>query len=130
MRPELFQLLTISPESLPIWQLHRYIEYLRANRLDADRFALAYWKKLEKPLSTLVMLLLALPIIFGSLRSSGTGQRAFAGSLIGIGYFLVAELFSHIGIVYGLVAPLAALLPVVLFTAMGLYALRRTVGRV
>ena len=130
VRPELFQLLTISPESLPIWQLHRYVEYLRANRLDADRFALAFWKKLETPLSTLVMLLLALPIIFGSLRSSGTGQRAFAGSLIGIGYYLVAELFSHIGIVYGLMAPLAALLPVVLFTALGLYALRRTVGRV
>lgn len=126
--PELFQLLTISPESLPIWQLHRYVEYLRANRLDADRFALAFWKKLEAPLSTLVMLLLALPIIFGSLRRAGAGQRVFAGSLIGIGYYLVAELFSHIGIVYGLVPPLAAMLPVALFTALGIYALRRTVA--
>ena len=127
MRPELFQLLTISPESLPIWQLHRYVEYLRSNRLESDRFALAFWKKIETPLSTLVMLLLALPVIFGSLRSSGAGQRVFAGSLIGIGYYLVAEVFSHIGIVYGLAPPLAALSPVILFTAVGLYALHRTV---
>lgn len=127
VRPELLQLLTISPESLPVWQLQRYVEYLRANRLESDRFELALWKKLETPLSTLVMLLLALPIIFGSLRSAGTGQRVFIGSLIGIGYFLVAELFSHIGIVYGLAPPLAALSPVVLFTAVGLVALRRTV---
>lgn len=127
VRPELFQLLTISPESLPIWQLHRYVEYLRANRLESDRFALAFWKKLETPLSTLVMLLLALPVIFGSMRSAGAGQRIFIGSLIGIGYYLVAELFSHIGIVYGLAPPLAALAPVLLFTVLGLYGLQRTV---
>lgn len=129
VRPELFQLLTISPESLPIWQLHRYVEYLRANRLESDRFALAFWKKIETPLSTLVMLLLALPIIFGSLRSAGAGQRVFIGSLIGIGYYLVAELFSHIGIVYGLAPLQAALAPVLLFTVVGLYALRYTVNR-
>lgn len=128
VQPELFQLLTISPESLPIWQLHRYVDYLRENRLEADRFRLAFWKKIETPLSTLVMLLLALPVIFGSMRSAGAGQRIFIGSLIGIGYYLVAELFSHVGIVYGLAAPLAALAPVLLFTAVGLYALRRTVN--
>ncbi len=129
VRPELFQLLTISPESLPIWQLYRYVEYLRANRLESDRFELAFWKKLETPLSTLVMLLLSLPVIFGSLRSAGAGQRIFIGSLIGIGYYLVAELFSHIGIVYGLAPPLAAFAPVLLFTVTGLYALRRTVNQ-
>jgi len=126
VRPELFQLLTVSPESLPAWQLYAYVNYLRSNDLEAGRFNLALWKKLEKPLSTLVMLLLALPVIFGSPRHTGTGQRAFIGSLIGIGYYLVAELFSHIGIVYGLAAPLAAMGPVLLFTAVGVVALRRT----
>lgn len=126
VRPELFQLLTVSPESLPAWQLYAYVNYLRSNDLEAERFNLALWKKLEKPLSTLVMLLLALPVIFGSLRHTGTGQRAFIGSLIGIGYYLVAELFSHIGIVYGLAAPLAAMAPVLLFAVVGTIALRRT----
>lgn len=126
VRPELFQLLTVSPESLPVWQLYEYVRYLQTNDLEAERFSLALWKKFEKPLSTLVMLLLALPVIFGSLRHAGTGQRVFVGSLIGIGYYLVAELFSHIGIVYGLAAPIAAMAPVLLFTAVGAYALRRT----
>lgn len=126
VRPELFQLLSVSPESLPAWQLFEYVNYLQANELEAGRFELALWKKLERPLSTLVMLLLALPIIFGSLRHSGTGQRAFIGSVIGLGYYLVAELFSHIGIVYGLAAPAAALSPVALFSVVGFVALRRT----
>jgi len=127
IRPELFQLLTVSPESLPAWQLHTYVNYLRANDLEEGRFRLALWKKLEKPLSTLVMLLLALPVIFGSLRHTGSGQRVFIGSLIGIGYYLVSELFSHIGIVYGLAAPVAAMAPVALFTLVGVIGLRRTV---
>lgn len=126
VRPELFQLLTVSPESLPAWQLLEYVRYLDSNDLEVGRFNLALWKKLEKPLSTLVMLLLALPVIFGSLRHTGAGQRAFIGSLIGIGYYLVAELFSHIGIVYGLAAPVAAMAPVMLFAVVGVIALRRT----
>lgn len=126
VRPELFRLLAVSPESLPIWRLGRYVDYLERNRLEAARFQLAFWRKIATPLSTLVMLLLALPIVFGSLRSAGAGQRIFLGSLIGVGYYLVAELFSHIGIVYGLSAPVAALAPAVLFTIAGCVILRRT----
>lgn len=126
VRPELFQLLAVSPASLPIWRLQRYVEYLQDNRLDAARIELAFWRKIATPLSTLVMLLLALPVIFGSMRSAGAGQRVFVGSLIGIGYYLLSELFAHIGIVYGLVAPVAALAPAALFTVIGVLALRRT----
>lgn len=126
VRPELFELLAVTPDSLPIWRLGRYVEYLQDNRLDAARFELAFWRKIATPLSTLVMLLLALPVIFGSLRSAGAGQRVFVGSLIGVGYYLLSELFAHVGIVYGLVAPVAALAPAVLFTVVGLLALRRT----
>lgn len=127
VRPELFQLLAVSPDSLPIWRLKEYVDYLRGNQLDAGRFDLAFWEKIATPLSTLVMLLLALPVIFGSTRSAGAGQRVFIGSLIGVGYFLVSRLFAHIGIVYGLAAPIAALAPATLFTIVGLWALRRTV---
>ncbi|MDZ7749804.1 MAG: LptF/LptG family permease [Halofilum sp. (in: g-proteobacteria)] len=117
----------MSPASLPIWRLGPYVEYLEANRLEAGRFQLAFWQKIATPLSTLVMLLLALPIVFGSLRSAGTGQRVFLGSLIGIAYYLLSELFAHIGIVYGLAAPVAALAPAALFTVVGVAALRRAV---
>lgn len=127
VRPELFQLLAVSPQSLPIWRLGSYVEYLERNRLEAGRFQLAFWQKIATPLSTLVMLLLALPIVFGPLRSTGAGQRVFLGSLIGIAYYLLSELFAHIGIVYGLAAPLAALAPAALFVVVGIFALRRTV---
>ncbi len=127
VRPELFQLLAVSPESLSIWRLGRYVDYLLANELDAGRFQLAFWKKIATPMATLVMLLLALPVVFGSLRHVGAGQRIFVGSLIGVSYYLLFELSAHIGIVYGLPAPAAALLPAGLFAVLGLVGLRRAV---
>ncbi len=125
VRPELFRLLAVSPEHLSIWRLGAYIDYRLANDLDAARFQLAFWKKVATPISTLVMLLLALPVIFGSLRSVGAGQRVFVGSLIGVSYYLFFELSAHIGLVYGLPAPVAALLPGAVFAAVGGVYLRR-----
>lgn len=126
VEPEMFHVLAVSPTTLPIWQLYRYVEHLQRNRLESDRFDLALWKKVTTPLSTLVMLLVALPVVFGSIRATGMGQRIFIGSLIGIGYYLVTELFSYTAIVYGVAAPAAAFMPVVLFAVLALVALRRT----
>jgi lipopolysaccharide export system permease protein len=123
--PDLFEVLTVSPETLPGWRLFSYVDYLSDNDLESARFALAFWKKIATPLSTLVMLLLALPMVFGSVRSTGAGQRVFIGSVIGVGYLLLAELFAHVGIVYGLPAPLAVMAPAILFTITGLLLLRR-----
>lgn len=125
IRPDMLEVLAISPETLPSWQLYEYVGYLQRNQLDSARHELALWKKLVTPLSTLVMLLLSMPVIFGSLRATGAGQRIFIGSLIGIGYYLMSELFAHVAIVYGLAVPAAALAPVVLFTLVGVLALRR-----
>ncbi len=126
VRPELVDLLAVSPMSLSIWRLAGYVDYLRANRLESARFELAFWQKIATPLSTLVMLLLALPVIFGSLRTSGVGQRVFIGSLIGVGYYVLSELFAHVGIVYGLTPAVASLAPAALFTVVGLVLLRRS----
>lgn len=125
IRPDMLEVFAVSPQTMPSWQLHDYVRYLQRNNLDAARHELALWKKLVTPLSTLVMLLLSLPVIFGSMRATGAGQRIFIGSLIGVGYYLVSELFSHVAIVYGLAVPAAALAPVLLFAAFGVVALRR-----
>lgn len=124
---DLFSVLTVSPDTLPGWRLYSYVDYLRDNELESARFALAFWNKIATPLSTLVMLLIALPIVFGPVRAVGVGQRIFVGSVVGVGYLLLAELFSHIGIVYGLPAPIAVLSPPILFTLGGLLLLRRSV---
>ncbi len=122
---EVIQVLAVDAETLSGRDLYEHIRYLTRNGLDTERYELALWRKLATPLSALVMMLLALPMVFGSLRASGAGQRIFFGALIGIGYLLAEKLFAHLGLVYGLPPLVSAFLPMALFAAVALEALRR-----
>lgn len=123
--PGLLETLAIDPDNLAALSLYRYVKYLKQNNLDASRYQLAFWIKLITPLSTLVMLLVAMPFVFGPLRSSSAGPRVLIGVLVGLGFYLMNQALSYVGLVYGLDPLLSALLPSVLFAIGGGVALMR-----
>lgn len=125
LNPDLLSVLTVEPESLSGWELTRYIGYLDENNLDAGRFRLAFWTKVMTPLSALVMLLVAFPFVFGSLRTLGAGTRVTLGVLIGLGFHLVNQALNNVGLVYGLSPFVSATLPSVVFAAGAIYMIRR-----
>jgi lipopolysaccharide export system permease protein len=101
--------------------LQRYIHYLKDNSLDARRYEIAYWTRLAEIVSVVLMTLLALPFVFGGLRSAGTGARLLVGLLIGLVYYVVGEVLKRGGQVFDLDplvvawAPSAALLVITLW---------------
>ncbi len=121
----LFEVLRVNPEEMAARDLSSYVGYLRDNDLESGQYELAFWNRFVIPLSSLVMLLLALPFIFGSQRTGGAGQRLFMGVMLGVGYFLVSRLLNQLGIVYGLPALLSAVLPALLFLGLAVFLLRR-----
>lgn len=123
--PDLFDVVAVNPGDMSAIDLHKYSDYLENNQLDASHYKLAFWLKVIKPLSTLVMLLIALPFVFGSLRSGSAGQRLLIGILIGIGYFIVGKIMNHFGQVYGLHPLLSATLPMVVVLTYGLLAMKK-----
>ena len=128
--PELFpenilNIASVRPEQLAAHELAEFIKHQNDNALSSERFELEFWKHFTTPLSTLVMLILAAPLVFGFQRNAGAGQRIFIGILIGITYLLLDRIISRTGLVYGLSPMLSALLPLVLFSAIGLLMLRR-----
>jgi lipopolysaccharide export system permease protein len=123
--PELFGVLAVEPRQMAATTLAQYVTYLRDNDLDSAHFELAFWMRFSTPLSSLVMLLLAIPFVFGSMRTGGAGQRLFVGLLIGVGFHLLNRTLNHMGIVYGLPPLLSATLPTLLFFGVALVALRR-----
>lgn len=123
--PRLLNVIVVKPEQMSAWTLSQYVAYLKANSLDARRYELAFWVRFTTPLSSLVMLLLAVPFVFGSLRSGSAGSRLFVGILIGIGFYIINRMVSHLGLVYGLSPFLSATLPLFAFLAYSLLALRR-----
>jgi lipopolysaccharide export system permease protein len=82
--------------------LQRYIRYLRSNDLDARRYLIAYWTRISDVVSVILMTILALPFVFGGLRSAGTGARLVVGLVIGLSYYVVGEVLASGGEVYGI----------------------------
>lgn len=125
IHPETLETLAVSPNFLPLPSLYEYITYLQSNRLDSSRYELALWIKLVKPFSALIMLLIAMPFVFGPLRSTGVGQRLLVGILLGLGFHLFNQALNYTVLGYGLNPLVSALLPSILFTIGGVMAIRR-----
>lgn len=111
LTPDVLRLFVLEAESLSTWGLWRYVEYLERNGLDAESSSLAFWRKLAAPITVIVMMLVAVPFVIGSLRQSGAGQRLFIGVLFGVGFYLVNEVTSSTGLIYGLSPVVTAFLP-------------------
>ena len=120
----ILSLATVTPEQLAARELAQFIQHQRDNALSSAHFEQAFWQHFTTPLSTLVMLVLAAPFVFGFQRNSGAGQRIFIGILIGIGFFLFNRTLGSIGIVYGVPPLLSATLPLLIFLVGGLWMLR------
>ncbi|MCK5917620.1 MAG: LPS export ABC transporter permease LptG [Cocleimonas sp.] len=122
---EILKIAAMKPEQLSGSALRKVIKHQKENALKSDKFELAYWKRFSVPLSTLVMLILAMPFLFGSQRGGGTGQRVFIGIIVGITFFLLNRVLNELGIVYGIMPIISAFLPLFIFLLISLLVLRR-----
>ena len=121
--PEMMSVFLVQPGQLPVWKLKKYIEHLLQNSQETRAYELAYWGKLFLPLSTAVMVILAIPFVFGSLRSGSLGRQLFFGIMIGLGFYVLNKALGYIVLVYG-VPPLIGVISaplVVLWATVVLY---------
>ncbi len=125
LNPGMLNIVVMPPEFLPVWSLVSYIDYLQDNHQAIEQYQLAFWSKIMMPVSSAVMVFLAVPFVFGPLRSAPVGGRILAGVMVGIGFHLFNQTFQHMGLVFGVIPWLAASLPTLLFAGFGLYLLRR-----
>jgi lipopolysaccharide export system permease protein len=65
------------------------------------------------------------PFVFSSLRTVSAGQRIFIGLMIGFGFYILSQVSSQMGQVYGLHPLLTSLLPSALFAFFGMRAIQR-----
>ena len=123
--PNLIEVVAVDPKSLSILGLRRYIDYLSRNSLDTTRFEFALWHKFIYPLATGVMILLAVPLVLGRLKSSSLGSRVVIGVIVGIAFHVISRAAGQLGLVYGLSAAFSATMPSVLFAIAAVWMLSR-----
>ena len=126
LKPDLLQMVTINPDSLPIWSLFKYSRFLRNNGQSAQRYLHVMWLKLTYPLASVVMVVLAVPMVLRANRNVTVGQRVLVGALIGLGFHLLNQAAGHLGVVYEIPPFLSATGPALLMSVVAMYLLART----
>ena len=123
---DLIALTVVRPDSLASHELFRYVRFLRGNELDAQRYEVAFWSRIAAAAAVAPMCVLALPFVFGRMRSSGSGARMVIGLLVGLAYFLISRALADGGQVYELDPLLIAWLPTIALMAITAFAVMRT----
>jgi lipopolysaccharide export system permease protein len=125
LNPDLLALSVVRHDLLDTPALQRYIRYLEENNLDARRYLIAYWSRIANIVSVILMTVLALPFVFGGLRSAGAGARLLVGLVVGLGYYVVGEVLANSAAVFDFDPALLAWGPSAVLAVVTLIALAR-----
>jgi lipopolysaccharide export system permease protein len=125
LKPELIRMVVISPYKLSSLGLYNYIQYRQQNEQRTDQYELALWTRLSYPLVGITMIFLAIPFVFGSLRSVSVGQRILVGALLGVGFHMLNQVVGNTGLVYGIHPAISAFLPPLVFLMLAIVMMRR-----
>jgi lipopolysaccharide export system permease protein len=120
LRPSILNVYQVVPERLELGTLYDNIRVLGDNAQKTSRFEIAFWNKVFYPLAVLVMMMLALPFAHFQRRQGGIGFRIFAGTMIGLSFFLLGRLFSNLGVLNDWPPLFSAVFPLAVFTAMAM----------
>lgn len=109
----------IEPEAMTLRKLADYSLYLRRNHSQSSSYQLEFWKRVFQPLTTLVMILLAIPFVFTAPRSMSTGKRILFAIFIGFIFYIINAFMGQLSIVFQFPPIIAAFIPTLLFAAVG-----------
>jgi lipopolysaccharide export system permease protein len=97
VNPDFLGLAATDPDLLTLSGLKSYIEHLRQNSLDTAYYAIGYWSRIARTFAVVIVTLMALPFVFGPLRSAGAGTRTVIGVVLGIVFFLITRTVENGG---------------------------------
>ncbi|MFZ6812859.1 LPS export ABC transporter permease LptG [Undibacterium sp. Rencai35W] len=121
--PDILSVLFVDPDRMSAYDLAAYTKHLSDNKQGTERYAIAFWKKVTYPFAILVMMALALPFAYLHARSGGISLKIFSGIMIGMVFYLMNSLFSHVGLLNTWPPLITALVPSMVFLFMAMTAL-------
>ena len=98
LEPRLLNVFMVKPAQMSATSLLSYSQHLRENRQKSLRYEIALWTKITYPIAVLTMMVLALPFALFQRRRGGVGGRIFSGIMLGLSFYLLNQLSSHLGL--------------------------------
>ena len=126
VNPEFLGLAATDPQMLTLHGLASYIDHLRRNSLETTSYEIGYWSRIASLYAVIVVTLLALPFVFGPLRTTGAGTRTVFGALLGVVFFLITRTVENGGQLFNLNPALVGWLPTAVVGVCTLVAISRT----
>ena len=126
IKPEMMNVLLVSPEKMSSMGLIHFIKYLKNNRQKVTRYEIALWEKLIYPLASIAMVLFAIPFGFFQERSGGKNTKIFLGILFGIFYQIMNSGFRYIGLLNDWHPLSCAVIPTLIFFSIGVMMIYKT----
>jgi lipopolysaccharide export system permease protein len=120
--PDMVAAAVMRPERMNTSQLFSYTQHLENNAQSTQLYEIAFWRKVFYPLSTIVMVVLALPFAYLHFRTGNIASYVFIGVLIGISFFLLNNIFGYIGYLKQWTPWLASAAPSMLYSLLALVA--------
>lgn len=115
-QPDLLQKkMQMEPDQQTIVALWNNIRYRQQAGLLTNELESAFWARVLQPFTTIVMICLGVPFIFGSLRSASMSARILTGIIVGFIFYMLNQFLGPIALVYQWPAWIAGALPVLLF---------------
>lgn len=122
--PDILSVLFADPDNMSATDLAAFTKHLADNKQDGERYEIALWKKITYPFAVLVMMALALPFAYLHVRSGGVSLKIFSGIMLGMTFYLINALFSHVGLLNTWPAVVTAVVPSILFLIIAALGLR------
>ena len=110
--------------NLSLAALKQSLSFHHINHLQNDSITLFFWRRILQPFSSLVMMLLAIPFIFGPLRQVSQSLRCVMGIAVGFCFYYLNAFFGPIVLLFHWPAWLGALLPTVICGLFGMLLLK------
>jgi lipopolysaccharide export system permease protein len=126
INPAFLGLAATDPDLLTLRGLASYIDHLRRNKLDTAVYEIGFWSRIARVFAVVVVTLLALPFVFGPLRTTGAGTRTVVGILLGVVFFLITRTVENGGQLFNLNPILVGWLPTLFVGGCTVVAISRT----
>ncbi len=118
LQPSILTVYQVAPERLALSTLYDNIRVLGGGAQKTSRFEIALWSKMLYPVAVLVMMMLALPFAQFQRRQGGVGFRIFAGTMLGLAFWLIERLFAYLGVLNDWAPFFSAVFPLVAFSLL------------
>jgi lipopolysaccharide export system permease protein len=105
-----------------IWKI---IHYKKLSGLSSDLYGYIFWQRMIQPLTTILMICLGVPFVFGSLRSASASMRLVVGISVGVVFYMLNRFFGPVTLIYQFPPILSAAAPTFLFALFYIYLFRR-----